>query len=238
MGAVITGRLEGFTGRRAVFGSELHRELAAADVDEILTVEAPALGQHTAAGHVLALAALISEEQPSLVFFPHTYQTRDFAPALAARLGHPAWDPHGDPIPTAGGALPSVRRLSLAGVEPGRTAEIIHLEDEPVEIYDALPADGLGLGTRVAVVDRTDRQVRLRARGREWPMDVVVARNVTVRLLPEGTSADEYLPTLLRSVDVVRADSRTDARRLVRDGKVLGAVILLAIYRAVVGRRA
>ena len=36
---------------------------------------------------MLALAALIDQEQPALVFFPHTYQTRDFAPALAARLG-------------------------------------------------------------------------------------------------------------------------------------------------------
>jgi len=35
---------------------------------------------------VLALAALIQQEQPSHVFFAHTYQTRDFAPALAARL--------------------------------------------------------------------------------------------------------------------------------------------------------
>ncbi|HET6449240.1 MAG TPA: ABC transporter permease [Conexibacter sp.] len=39
-------------------------------------------------------------------------------------------------------------------------------------------------------------------------------------------NASEYLPDLLRSVDVVRATSRADARRLVRDGKVLGAVIL------------
>jgi ABC-type transport system involved in cytochrome c biogenesis permease component len=41
-------------------------------------------------------------------------------------------------------------------------------------------------------------------------------------------NASEYLPELLRSVDVVRATSRADARRLVRDGKVLGAVILPA----------
>lgn len=41
-------------------------------------------------------------------------------------------------------------------------------------------------------------------------------------------NASEYLPDLLRSVDVVRATSRADARRLVRDGKVLGAVILPA----------
>ncbi|HEX4805629.1 MAG TPA: ABC transporter permease [Conexibacter sp.] len=39
-------------------------------------------------------------------------------------------------------------------------------------------------------------------------------------------NADEYLPDLLRSVDVVRAATRADARRLVRDGKVLGAIVL------------
>jgi len=39
-------------------------------------------------------------------------------------------------------------------------------------------------------------------------------------------NADEYLPELLRSVNVVRAHSRAQARRLVRDGKVLGAVVL------------
>ena len=61
-------------------------ELAAADVKEVIAVDAPALEHYTADGYVLALAALIQQEQPSHVFFAHTYQTRDFAPALAARL--------------------------------------------------------------------------------------------------------------------------------------------------------
>jgi electron transfer flavoprotein alpha subunit len=62
-------------------------ELAAADVAEVIAVEAAALADYTADGHVIALAALIEAEKPDLVFLPHTYQTRDFAPALAARLG-------------------------------------------------------------------------------------------------------------------------------------------------------
>ncbi|HEX5146750.1 MAG TPA: ABC transporter permease, partial [Conexibacter sp.] len=41
-------------------------------------------------------------------------------------------------------------------------------------------------------------------------------------------NADEYLPDLLRSVDVVRVHTRAQAERLVKDGKVLGAVILPA----------
>ena len=62
-------------------------ELAAANVAEVVVVDAPPLEAYTADGYVAALAALIEQEQPSLVFFPHTYQTRDFAPALAARIG-------------------------------------------------------------------------------------------------------------------------------------------------------
>ena len=48
-----------------------------------------ALKDYTADGWVLALAQLVGAEQPERVFLPHTYQTRDFAPALAARLGQP-----------------------------------------------------------------------------------------------------------------------------------------------------
>lgn len=160
--------------------------------------------------------------------------------ALAARLGHPAWDPHGDPIPTRGGDLPVVERLSLAGVEPGRTAEIVHLEDEPREIYDALLADGLGLGARVAVTERSDRQVRLRARGREWPMDTVVARNVTVRLLGEGEDADAPLQTLLDLesgesgvvVGLSPACRGSQRRRLLDLGVVRGTEIEAALASA------
>jgi electron transfer flavoprotein alpha subunit len=61
-------------------------ELAAADVVEVLVVDHPLLDRYTADGYVHALAHVIAAEQPSLVFLPHTYQTRDVAPALAVRL--------------------------------------------------------------------------------------------------------------------------------------------------------
>jgi electron transfer flavoprotein alpha subunit len=62
-------------------------ELAAADAKEIVALEAAALEPYTPDGYVAALAALVGELSPELVMLPHTYQTRDFAPALAARLG-------------------------------------------------------------------------------------------------------------------------------------------------------
>ena len=64
-------------------------EVAAADAAEVVVVDDAALSAYTSDGYVLALSALISAEGPALVCFAHTYQTRDFAPALAARLGRP-----------------------------------------------------------------------------------------------------------------------------------------------------
>jgi electron transfer flavoprotein alpha subunit len=61
-------------------------EIAAAEATEVILVDAPALEHYTADGYVTALKALIEQENPTHVFFPHTYQTRDFAPALAARM--------------------------------------------------------------------------------------------------------------------------------------------------------
>jgi electron transfer flavoprotein alpha subunit len=61
-------------------------ELAAAQVAEIVTVESAALEPYTPDGFTAALQDAITQLSPSHVLLPHTYQTRDFAPKLAARL--------------------------------------------------------------------------------------------------------------------------------------------------------
>ena len=62
-------------------------ELAAAAVAEVVVLQDPALAVYTLDGYVAALAAFIGAERPSHVFLPHSYQTRDLAPALAVRAG-------------------------------------------------------------------------------------------------------------------------------------------------------
>jgi electron transfer flavoprotein alpha subunit len=61
-------------------------ELAHAAVAGVLAVDHEALAHYTPDAFVIALQQVISQESPALVFLPHTYQTRDFAPALAARM--------------------------------------------------------------------------------------------------------------------------------------------------------
>jgi electron transfer flavoprotein alpha subunit len=61
-------------------------ELAAAQVKEIVTLEHAALEPYTPDGFTAALQDAIGQLAPDFVLLPHTYQTRDFAPKLAARL--------------------------------------------------------------------------------------------------------------------------------------------------------
>ena len=69
--------------------AEAAGQLALAAVDGILTVDDPALAAYTADGYALALESLVRQVSPAYVVLPHTYQTRDFAPKLAARLDSP-----------------------------------------------------------------------------------------------------------------------------------------------------
>jgi electron transfer flavoprotein alpha subunit len=61
-------------------------ELAQADVAEVLAVEHQALATYTPDAYTMAAQALIASSSPAFVVAAHTYQARDFAPMLAARL--------------------------------------------------------------------------------------------------------------------------------------------------------
>ncbi len=56
-------------------------------VTEVLVVDSPALALYNADAYLLALEALVKQEAPRLVLWSHSYQTRDYASALAYRFG-------------------------------------------------------------------------------------------------------------------------------------------------------
>jgi electron transfer flavoprotein alpha subunit len=66
----------------------LAAEAAAKPVGKVVRVEHPLLERYTADGYCAALHQLIKSRGPAQwVVFPHTYQVRDYAPALACRMG-------------------------------------------------------------------------------------------------------------------------------------------------------
>jgi electron transfer flavoprotein alpha subunit len=64
-------------------------ELAGAGVAEVLVAEHPALAAYTPDAFTTAVRTIVEATRPTFVLLPHTYQTRDFAPMLAARLRKP-----------------------------------------------------------------------------------------------------------------------------------------------------
>lgn len=61
-------------------------ELASADVTEVITLEHDLLAGYTADGFTQAICEIVKQVSPAHVVFAHTYQTRDYAPRVAARL--------------------------------------------------------------------------------------------------------------------------------------------------------
>lgn len=73
----------------AVIGAStesLAQEAAAKAVSKIARIEHALLAAYTPDAYTIALHQFFEQEKPEYVIYPHTYQVRDFAPALAARM--------------------------------------------------------------------------------------------------------------------------------------------------------
>jgi electron transfer flavoprotein alpha subunit len=65
----------------------LAAEAASKALNKVVRLEHPLLVPYTSDGFSLALEQFFRAEKPDFVVLPHTYQVRDYAPALAARMG-------------------------------------------------------------------------------------------------------------------------------------------------------
>jgi electron transfer flavoprotein alpha subunit len=125
-------------------------ELAAAQVTEVLTVDDASLEPYTPDGYTAALQAAIAELTPSYVLLPHTYQTRDFAPKLAARMNRSILtDVTG--LKTTGGETAFVRPMFQGKL----TADVVAQGDAPHFVtfqIGAFRADAVARGAAPAPV--------------------------------------------------------------------------------------
>ena len=88
--AVELGKLTGSPVDAVLLGANTESvaaEVATKNIRRVIRVEHPLLAQYTSDGYKLAVKQLIAAESPAFVLFPHTYNVRDFAPALATSLG-------------------------------------------------------------------------------------------------------------------------------------------------------
>ncbi|HTP11128.1 MAG TPA: metal-dependent transcriptional regulator [Anaerolineae bacterium] len=78
--------------------------------------------------------------------------SEEFEERIAAKLGNPLIDPHGDPIPTKDGALVAIKQQSLLDLEIGQSARITRVSDRDPEMLRYAARLGLRPSTRVKII--------------------------------------------------------------------------------------
>lgn len=162
---------------------------------------------------------------------------------LSRDLGYPRFDPDGDPIPVDR-EDPKISHVGepLTAMEPGRVARVVHVEDEPREVYAQLSAMGICPGVTLELLENAPKQVRLWSDGNEHLLSPVLAANVAVKAVeqegpgdvPEVASAEDGVIWLADAtpgapVEVVRiaeACRGAERRRFLDLGIVRGTVIV------------
>jgi len=150
---------------------------------------------------------------------------------LAASLGQPRFDPHGDPIPTADGELPSSDGQLLPALAIGEGGTITHLEDEPAAAFERLVAMGFALGKTVVVRDRSTTVTTLELDGRSLllprphELAVSVVRTADAATEQPRTLADLGAGEIARVRRLSSSCRGAQRRRLLDLGVVPGTAI-------------
>lgn len=161
-------------------GSQLH-----------LTAEGERWAMHVVRAHRLWERYLVDEARMPLRQIHDVAQKREHSLSetqldeLDAALGHPTLDPHGDPIPTREGKMPSVESMPVTAWQAEGPLRIVHIEDEPAIAYEQILAAGLRLGQTIRMIEKTPQRVVLSDGETEYRLAPTVAANIGVAPLPE-----------------------------------------------------
>jgi DtxR family transcriptional regulator, Mn-dependent transcriptional regulator len=100
-------------------------------------------------------------------------------------LGHPAFDPHGSPIPTREGIIPDSGRLRLADLPEGALAEILEVNDRDPQLLVHLEKLNLQPNTRLQVVhvEPIDGLITIQAAGSTHILGRITSSQIIVQMI-------------------------------------------------------
>jgi DtxR family transcriptional regulator, Mn-dependent transcriptional regulator len=99
---------------------------------------------------------------------------------IAAKLGEPTHDPHGDPIPALNGTVVEEPTAALESLEPGARGRFVRVSDSDPMLLRELAEHGIGPGDSVQVVSADPVTVRCRGRKHELSAELAGAMRVEV----------------------------------------------------------
>ncbi len=159
--------------------------------------------------------------------------TKDETDVLAARLGNPQFDPHGDPIPTNTGKIASIKGVALSELAVDTIGRIIHIKDKPDIVYKQILAENIHIGSQIRVVEKSTTRIVFHSEGEAFVLAPIVAGNITVSILKKDVVFEEDIARLsilkeneTAQIIGISKEIRGDGRRRLLDlGFVKGAKV-------------
>ncbi len=81
-------------------------------------------------------------------------QSAELTDKLDVFLGHPRFDPHGDPIPDQKGKMESQKLICLLDAPLGKQLIVAAVQNQSVELLEMLKAKRLAIGTKLIIKKR------------------------------------------------------------------------------------
>lgn len=102
---------------------------------------------------------------------------------LDAFLGHPRFDPHGDPIPNAMGKYTLRSQRTLAEMAPGEEGSVVGVKDDSAGFLKHLTEKGIGLGRKIAFIqqDPYDLSVVILLDNERTTLSAKVAQSIYIK---------------------------------------------------------
>lgn len=112
--------------------------------------------------------------------------SESFEARISEALGHPNFDPHGDPIPRRDGSLPACEGRPLAELKAGYKATITRITDQRSDVLRYFSEHNLIPGATVTIVDRApfNGPLTLEQRGRRIAIAFELAQGIQARPAP------------------------------------------------------
>lgn len=161
--------------------------------------------------------------------------SHDETEKLAAHLGNPKYDPHGDPIPTKTGKIAKVKGVELPLLSVNTVGRITHIEDEPEVIYKQILAENIHIGSLLRVIENNTTRIVFESEGEEFKLAPIVAANLTVAPIEKEVVLEDNIARLsglkeneTAKIIGISKESRGESRRRLLDlGFVKGADITI-----------
>jgi DtxR family transcriptional regulator, Mn-dependent transcriptional regulator len=114
--------------------------------------------------------------------------SEDVEARMAATLGNPAQDPHGDPIPTPDGTMRGVRYPKLEKLSPGETGIVAHVSDRSPQVLRQLTRLGILPGVALKMMSHRLGSCRVEINGRQLALPRALCEGVHIQPTTTTTS--------------------------------------------------